>query len=355
VIQLNPLPESLKQAIAAFACPEDAERGADSSGGARFARDAAAVCPLDLINEHLTDIPFETTYSQGMCAGEAVNNWYFPDGWVAPFEAKTPVLKVQPLANGGYEATVSRIDLSKVGRALEFGGKRATRETPDEINPQHVAIAAQRAKKRVRLLVKNMMATHLVTFTKREPDGSEYWDEGQWLDAWDRFRRNMVRHIGVFPYVAILEKHKKGNFHLHAAWCGRVNVKLVRRLWLAVIGGGKGCGNIDAKQIKVPAGGDRASRIARYISKYVSKMFELDSRFNKKRYWASKQTLEDARRYVLRSISLDSCLAEVASMLGLDYRKFTLDGRRDNFFVFPSEDGFWINYIPELHAIEPPF
>ena len=50
-----------------------------------------------------------------------------------------------------------------------------------------------------------------------------------------------------FPYVAILEKHEKGNYHLHVAWCGRVNVGIVRKMWLAALGGGKGCGNIDAK------------------------------------------------------------------------------------------------------------
>lgn len=89
------------------------------------------------------------------------------------------------------------------------------------------------------------------------------------------------RMIGEFPYVAILEKHRKGNYHLHVAWCGRVNVGIVRKMWLAALGGGKGCGNIDARKIKVPAGGDRAARIARYISKYVSKHFEDDPRFNK--------------------------------------------------------------------------
>lgn len=60
--------------------------------------------------------------------------------------------------------------------------------------------------------------------------------------------------------MAIPEKAQERNFHLHVAWCGRVNVGIVRKMWLAALGGGKGCGNIDAKKIKVPAGGDRAAR-----------------------------------------------------------------------------------------------
>ena len=142
-------------------------------------------------------------------------------------------------------------------------------------------------------------------------------------------------------------------------WCGRVNVGIVRKLWLLAIGGGKGCGNIDAKHMKVQAGGDRATRIARYISKYVSKHFVDSPRYNKKRYWASRQTLEEARRYVLTADTLDGAITQMGAMLGLDYSKFmvTWGGKtkNENLFVFPDGGGMWINYIPELHGVEPPF
>ena len=57
-------------------------------------------------------------------------------------------------------------------------------------------------------------------------------------------------------------KARKGNYHLHVAWCGRVNVGIVRKMWLAALGGGKGCGNIDAKKSKSHAAaiGLRGSR-----------------------------------------------------------------------------------------------
>ena len=316
--------------------------------------------PLDLIEEHLTFISPEGQYRQGMHAGHLVKNWFFPDEWRGASSSETYVLKVQPFAKGGYEASVRAIDLERIGNAIEGGGKRGKREAPDIVSVENQEKAAARAKRKMRHLVKNMMADHLVTFTKREIEGSEYWTPEQWAKAWDRFRRLLSRVIGDFPYVAILEKHEKGNYHLHVAWCGRVNVGLVRKMWLAALGGGKGCGNIDAKHIKVPSGGDRASRIARYISKYVSKHFEDDPRYNKKRYWASRQTLEEARRYVLTADTLDGAIEQMRKMLGIDFSKFlTIDARRglvhENIFIFPDGSGLWLAYIPELHSSDPPF
>ena len=159
--------------------------------------------------------------------------------------------------------------------------------------------------------------------------------------------------------MAILEKHKKGNYHLHVAWCGRVNVGIVRKMWLAALGGGQGCGNIDAKKIKVPAGGDRAARIARYISKYVSKHFEADPRFNKKRYWSSRQTLEEVRRYVLEADTIDGGMEEAQKLLGVQLNRLVMKGGKiafEEYFPFPDGAGVWWAHVPGLHDVEsPPF
>ena len=115
------------------------------------------------------------------------------------------------------------------------------------------------------------------------------------------------------------------------------------------------------EKIKVPCGGDRASRIARYISKYVSKHFEDDPRYNKKRYWSSRQTIEDARRYVISADTLDGAIEIARRMLGLDFSKFLrLDKagnlRQENMFPFPDGSGLWLAYIPEIHGTgDPPF
>ena len=316
--------------------------------------------PLDLIEEHLTDYSPLTEYRRGSHGGVLLKNWFFPDQWMGPDGKKDNfVVKIQPFARGGYEATVRQIDLEKIGNAILRDKKLGKREAPDEISQENQQKAAARAKREMRYKVRNMMADHLVTFTKRETVEGGFWSADQWAEAWDKFRRNMVKIIPEFMYVAILEKHKKGNFHLHVAWCGRVNVGIVRKLWLLAIGGGKGCGNIDSRHMKQQAGGDRSSRIARYISKYVSKHFEDSPRYNKKRYWASRQTLEEARRYVLTADTLHDAIKQMGAMLGLDYFKFQtyVKGavRNENLFLFPDGGGLWLNYIPELHGSEPPF
>lgn len=316
--------------------------------------------PLDLIEEHLTYTNHETEWRQGFHGGALLKNWSVPVDWNGYGDREERfILKVQPFARGGYEATVRKVNLERIGSVIELSGIRGKREAPEEPSVENQLKAAARAKRKMRYLVKNMMADHLVTFTKREAEGSDYWTPDQWAVAWDRCRRLLTKVIGEFPYVAILEKHAKGNYHLHVAWVGRVSVGIVRKVWLAVIGGGKGCGNIDAKHIKVQAGGDRSSRIARYISKYVGKHFEDAPRYNKKRYWASRQTLEEARRYVLNADTLQGALETMRVMLGLDYGKFMVleNGRLrpSHLFMFPNQGGVWLEYIPELHGVDPPF
>lgn len=338
----------VSDALAAYACAQ----AVDAAGCA---------APLDLIEEHLTDDFTEPQYRRGSHGGRLLENWMFPAEWTGPNgKDENFVLKVQPFSKGGYEATVRQMDLEKIGGAMVADRKKGSREAPDEISIENQIKAAARAKRKMRYLVRNMMADHLVTFTRRETEGSDYWTPEEWASAWDRFRRLLVRYMGKeFPYVAILEQHKKGNYHLHVAWCGRVNVGIVRKMWLSALGGGKGCGNIDARHIKVACkGGDRATRIARYISKYVGKHFEEQPRYNKKRYWSSRQTLEDSRRYVLRALTLDGAISEVRALLGLDWAKFVVDQktmRVGNVFRFPDGGGMWINYVPELHAVDPPF
>lgn len=311
---------------------------------------------LDLIEEHLTDSLLDAGYRVGEHSGRLLQGWNFPSEWAGPPENEDSfVLKIQPFAQGGYEATIRSVNLPRIGSAMDTLRPRGKREAPEELSVESIMKASARAKRRVRHLCRNMMATHLLTLTRRELEGSEYWTPEQWADAWDRLRRLLVRVIGPFPYVAILEQHKKGNYHLHVAWVGKINVRLVRKMWVSIVGSG----NIDAKHIKVSPGHDRSARIARYISKYVTKSFEDNPRFNKKRYWASKQTLEEARRYVLRSLTLEGAMDEVKRLLGVDWSAFYVfrkdGGKFENLFMFPRGGGAWFSYLPGVHDPDPPF
>lgn len=354
----RPTPSILACSEAIQGVPSGLAVGAIGARPARASGAAGREAPLDLIEEHLTDSLFHAGYRVGEHSGRLLHGWNFPSDWVGPSpEGDSFVLKIQPFAKGGYEATVRSVNLPRIGMAMESYRPVGKRQAPEEVSVESIMKASARAKRRVRHLCRNMMATHLLTLTRREFEGSEWWSPDDWADAWDRLRRLLTRVLGPFPYVAILEQHKKGNCHLHVAWVGKINVQLVRKMWLSVVGAVGG--NIDAKQIRVPPGHDRSSRIARYISKYVSKSFEDNPRFNKKRYWASKQSLEEARRYVLRALTLDDAMDEIKRLLGLDYGKFLVlsDGgaKTQNLFMFPNGAGAWLSYLPGVHDPDPPF
>lgn len=309
--------------------------------------------PLILIEEHLTDNFLESLYQPAFSQGYLVENWMVESGYTAPPDGeKTPVLKVQKFEAGGYEATVRMLDLAKIGRAMNRAHRRGKREEPGERDPDSVRKAGARAKRRVRHLVKNMGATNLVTLTRRESaedvEAGRSWTAEQWASAWDRLRRCLVRVIGEFPYVAVLEQHAKGNFHLHVAWVGKVNLNIMRPLWWA-ISGGRGHGNVHSQYIKVSRGCARSAVIARYISKYVTKHFEEEGRFNKKRYWASRQDMPAIKRYILNCPDAIEALKERYELMDINLTD------RHNFFLFPDGSGWWWNFIPDIHASPPPF
>jgi len=349
---------SSRHAYRACRAPWDAPRGAH----------AGREAPLVLIKEHLTEhLELPTpSYTLACVGGIDREGWNVPAAGVLrgcnEFGGNF-VVKLQPFNAGGFELSCRSLDLEKIASAMVGRRRVGKRDRPEVVDAENVQKAAQRAKRKVRHLTRNMGASHLVTFTRRETEATGYATPEQWGEYWDKLRRLIVRAKGEFPYVAVLEKHKKGNYHLHVAWVEapgqKVNLNLVRGCWWAVLGG-RGQGNVDAQYIKVRAGVERADRVAKYISKYTTKHFEEDSRFNKKRYWASRQDMAAVRRFVLNTVTVSESLSVVQKMWGLDlgdYLRKGRDGRMqyDGFFPFPDGSGFWMTYIPDKHGGSPPF
>lgn len=350
----NPVVGSLQRSSWAGRAQDNAARAAG------VGREA----PLDLMEEHLTD-------SRGFGADPERLVWVngqVRSGWTAPADGVllgcnefggNYVAKVQPFEAGGFELVCRSLDLPKIGAMMEGVRRIGPRVKPAALDQDNIRKAAQRAKRKVRLLTKNMGASHLVTFTRREFEGSGFWTPEDWSKAWDRFRRLIERWRPGFCYVAVLERHQKGNYHLHVAWVEapgqKVNLNVVRRCWWVCVGG-RGQGNVDVQYIKVREGLERADRVARYISKYTAKHFEDDCRFNKKRYWSSRQDVAEARRYILNVLTSQDALSEVLRRHGLDlgdYKDATT-GRYEHFFPFPDGSGFWLAYVPGKHGGAPP-
>ena len=64
--------------------------------------------------------------------------------------------------------------------------------------------------------------------------------------------------------------------------------------------------------------------------------------------------MQEARRYVLRSKTVEEGLNEAFKFLGLDVGMFmikhpTKGAILDHVFYFPDGGGVWLNYIPDIH------
>lgn len=272
------------------------------------------------------------------------------------------LLTVYGFDAGGFEATLRPVDLQALAELrMRPKGHRKPVEQRDE---RDMLRAVARAKKTVRHAVKTIGATHLMTLTTREHENSPE----SLATQWKQFVRAYRRFSGEdFPYVAVPERHPSNpkHWHLHVAVRGFVKLNVARPLWWSCCGG-RGMGNIDVKHIKVGAYEDgspkgplvKAEKIARYISKYMSKDLIFAHRPDKKRYWRSEFDLPAARRYWLKTRpgdgdnSLNLALAEFLDRFGLTHHGLS-------FFVFPDGSGFWCNYNPEASIFAttrpPPF
>lgn len=246
-------------------------------------------------------------------------------------------VKVQRYSNLPFEFTVQRISFEKDLQRYQAAAAHArTVETtitprrrvpsdPDaERSPESLERAQRRAKTNVRKLVTELAPTALVTFTTRE---TMTLDQLMW--CWQYFTR-LMRDAGVeFDYVAVPEQHPTNpeHLHLHVAYRGRTAYNNLRRFWhmalearhgrrvKCVLRGSESPGNIDVQNIKARDSLRRIRKVARYVSKYITK--DLISEFNRKRYWPSKGIdLVKAEAFWLDSLSMSDAVREACRMLG---------------------------------------
>ena len=164
----------------------------------------------------------------------------------------------------------------------------------------------------------------LVTFTTRETMPLD-----DFLQVWQKFGALMRQSALDFEYVAVPERHPTNpeHFHLHAAYRGRTSFDNLRRFWhialearhgrkvTATLRGKDSPGNIDVQRIKSRDTIGAIRKIARYISKYITK--DLIAEFNRKRYWPSKGiSVIEAQRFWLTGLTQADAVKEACQMFG---------------------------------------
>ena len=153
-----------------------------------------------------------------------------------------------------------------------FKGKSANKE-------QNEKRARARATGEIRRKCLSIGADHLVTLTYR--DNVENRDRV--LTDLERLRRMLSRGGYSMPYVAVLECQKRGAIHPHLAVRGFQDIRLLRRCWYKIVGKAQGQVNV-----KGPRPGTSQVKLARYLSKYISKDIDSQPReFEEHRYFCS--------------------------------------------------------------------
>lgn len=242
-------------------------------------------------------------------------------------------LKVRTFSHMPPEFTVQRVsferDRAAYLNAYHRGNQSAfpRRVRPDPSKPrddESIERSQRRAKTAVRLTVTELAPTALVTFTTREVITLD-----QLLWCWGHFTRSLRRAGFDFEYVAVPERHPSNpdHLHLHVAYRGRTPFNVLRRLWhvalealhgrvvRCILRGKESPGNIDVQAIKSRDNLRRIRKIARYVSKYITK--DLIAEFNRRRYWPSKGIdLPAAQAFWLGSLSMGDAIREACIMVG---------------------------------------
>lgn len=281
-------------------------------------------------------------------------------------------LKIRRFSSLPAEFTVQRVsfdrDLERYQRAAAFARttevsvprpRRVSHENDEPRSAESLERSQRRAKTNVRLLVTELAPTALVTFTTRE---TMSLDSLMW--CWQYFTRLLRDSSMDYEYVAIPERHPSNpdHLHLHVAYRGRTPYGVLRRFWhmalearhgrkvRCILRGTESPGNIDVQNIKARDSIRRIRKIARYVSKYITK--DLISEFNRRRYWPSKGIdLAAASVFWLDSLSQFDAVREACRMLG---QWDEIAGLTEQKLFMPSERVCWCAIDPD-RTPPPPF
>lgn len=242
-------------------------------------------------------------------------------------------VRVQPVA-GHLEFYIRAVDtrLPAMADQRAFMGNPVRKFNPQQDESDRLdnqLKATQRAQRKIRLLCMEAGVDRMFTFTVRNT--GVLMPRDQLLKAWDMFRRVMERHWKNFRYVATIETHKSGQFHIHAGLSGFHNVNHLRHIWhaclnrvlgrsLLLTSGPDSPGHVyvpKSKSVNRHKGVKGAMAIAGYIAKYVGK--DLVEAFNRKRYLHTKNVkISPAQAQWLKADNLIEAVFEAAGLYQFD-------------------------------------
>lgn len=189
-------------------------------------------------------------------------------------------VKIHDFGKQWIESSWGRVEARSGKRGLK--GKSLNKE-------QNEKRARARAAGEIRRKCLAIRADHLVTLTYRD----NVKDRERVLTDLDRLKRMLTRGGYSMPYVAVLECQKRGAIHPHLAVPGIQDIRLLRRCWYKIVGKAQGQVNV-----KGPRPGASSVKLARYLSKYISKDIATQPReFEEHRYFCSLRIAVPTEHY----------------------------------------------------------
>ncbi|VVE58787.1 bacteriophage-related protein [Pandoraea horticolens] len=209
------------------------------------------------------------------------------------------IIRGRNFGDGQVEVTVTRFDRYMGAQRLHTLPKAKRGESENSEDNQ--IAAAKRAKQQVRLRCKAIGADRMITLTYRE----NMQDKERLKLHFDRLRRRLNR-IQNFQYVAVPERQKRGAWHLHIAVKGRQNYRVLRAIWISVVGADNG--NVNVRNPFRQR--SQQHKLAAYLGKYLVKDFT-EHKMNEKRYWSSRGIVIPERHPINHILSDDPVKAIV--------------------------------------------
>lgn len=211
-------------------------------------------------------------------------------------------MAIRRFASGGVEVSTHCVNhMQRMAQSRRWSAHDPVKFRHEELSQMDLDRKAEEnrsrsireSKKRIRWLIKQLGADHMVTFSYRE----NMTDLAQLKSDWKALARLMHAKFPGWRYVAVHEYQERGALHLHVAVQGRQDIKYLRRCWYMVLGASpnaEGDETPGAINVRGPARrwGNRSmewktDRLSGYLTKYLHKAFDM-GQASAKRYWASK-------------------------------------------------------------------
>lgn len=204
-----------------------------------------------------------------------------------------------------------------------------------QLSEEDIERSLRRTRKTVRQKLLMIKPDKLLTFTTRHA----FVETDEFKRVVSLFFKLCRKNNLQFQYVAVFERHmskktalkKFGSLHMHLATSGFVDYVVVRKLWrdsvFRFLKNDYEGSNFDSRANKrgLHSKKNAAVRIARYMSKYITKdIDDIEYRANQKRYWSSKGIKEPEKVVIYTKSSQDHQIFKLmmSDIFGVEFVKF---------------------------------